>query len=547
MGEAILASSLILALRTLSHNSDAIHAMASDQAPATRGPGGDIAPDRPEAKLALSLIEAYGNNGGLLTAKAGRLADQCQAFAQRFGDGPVRILRAPARINILGEHVDYVSYLPTASLTFGSREHDMVMMFRPSPTGLVRGASTDSRFQAFEFDIRTGPVGSDIDTVESEWLSFLYSRAVPAPGWANYVIGACSFARLKYGDRITKGFDFLIDSSLPAGSGASSSSALSCVSGAAARLANTVEYEPAELAMDSSRAEWYVGTRGGSMDHITICGSRPGSAISISYSNRRSTIVPLGYAGYSWITFFTHPANKGQEVMNQYNDRAFVSRILIPAILEDWRSTRPDLSRLIVRGIEELESGIGGLASIEGALGELPETSELEQMRKSYPAVFEECHSLFPALVGERSQGDFRVRNRALHHVGEVERVDRAGQVLRSAEGREGIGPADATMKMLGELLNECHLSLRDLYDVSTGEVEEAVKIIADSGLALGARMMGGGFGGNVLALAREAKVGALIDLVQQKYYLPRDRDGLREGSIMVSTPGLGLSEIKVG
>ena len=52
-------------------------------------------------------------------------------FHQMYGEGGASILRAPARINILGEHVDYVSYLPTASLPFGSHEHAMTMMFRP--------------------------------------------------------------------------------------------------------------------------------------------------------------------------------------------------------------------------------------------------------------------------------------------------------------------------------------------------------------------------------------------------------------------------------
>src|SRR5262249_14233908 len=116
------------------------------------GPGLSIGPARgsgsvsTEQELILRLLEGYGANRALILGKAARIADQCQAFIQRFGDGPVRVLRAPARINILGEHVDYVSYIPTASLTFGSREHDMVIMFRPLPGGLVRCASTDTRF-----------------------------------------------------------------------------------------------------------------------------------------------------------------------------------------------------------------------------------------------------------------------------------------------------------------------------------------------------------------------------------------------------------------
>ncbi|HYJ45274.1 MAG TPA: galactokinase family protein, partial [Pyrinomonadaceae bacterium] len=84
------------------------------------------------------LRETYGSDERRLGNLLHRLAFLCDSFLRTYGDGPVTLLRAPARINILGEHVDYVSYLPTSSLPFGSREHDMLMLFRPAPTDRVR-------------------------------------------------------------------------------------------------------------------------------------------------------------------------------------------------------------------------------------------------------------------------------------------------------------------------------------------------------------------------------------------------------------------------
>ncbi|MDQ6777144.1 MAG: galactokinase [Actinomycetota bacterium] len=52
----------------------------------------------------------------------------------------------------------------------------------------------------------------------------------------------------------------------------------------------------------------------------------------------------------------------------------------------------------------------------------------------------------------------------------------------------------------IGRILNASHASLRDLYDSSTDAVERTVTRLRDDGAA-GARMMGGGFGGHVLAL----------------------------------------------
>src|ERR1043165_4426202 len=55
---------------------------------------------------------------------------------------------------------------------------------------------------------------------------------------------------------------------------------------------------------------------------------------------------------------------------------------------------------------------------------------------------------------------------------------------------------------------------------------------------------MGGGFGGNVLALTTSEHSASLIQHVQKHYYDPQQRDGVREGSIMISTPGDGLGHV---
>ncbi|MGH9753969.1 MAG: hypothetical protein ACREA2_14420, partial [Blastocatellia bacterium] len=66
-------------------------------------------------------------------------------------------------------------------------------------------------------------------------------------------------------------------------------------------------------------------------------------------------------------------------------------------------------------------------------------------------------------------------------------------------------------------------------------------KIITADPRVYGARLMGGGFGGNVLALTTAENAQALIDRVQKGFYGPRGRDGVGEGSVMVSTPGNGI------
>ena len=163
-------------------------------------------------------------------------------------------------------------------------------------------------------------------------------------------------------------------------------------------------------------------------------------------------------------------------------------------------------------------------------LDPLPATIRLSQMATD---VQEACWSAFPALVTERADQSLKLRDRAYHHLGEIERTARALLLLK----RSG-----ATTPELGVLLDESHRSLRDLYDVSTPEVEELIQIVRGHGQTLGARPMGGGFGGNVLALVEVDEAQSLIDRVQREFYSPRNRHGVSEGAVMISTPGDGLT-----
>src|ERR1041384_6039957 len=102
-----------------------------------------------DIKAALSHLIAVGDSE--LDQTAARLTRLLNLFLDHYGDSPVSLLRAPARIGLLGEHIDYVSCLPTSSLTFGSRERDALMLYRKSPEQIVRGVSSSARYEASSF------------------------------------------------------------------------------------------------------------------------------------------------------------------------------------------------------------------------------------------------------------------------------------------------------------------------------------------------------------------------------------------------------------
>jgi galactokinase/CTP:molybdopterin cytidylyltransferase MocA len=489
--------------------------------------------------------QIYGEHKDLIAEKLTRLSNLCELFLKHYSDGPVQLLRAPARINVLGEHIDYVSYIPTASLSFGSRERDMLMMYRPSETGRVRAASTSPAYPIVAFTLNQGPSIPVDGSTEDNWLSYLYENSAPAPRWDNYVKGAVFFSHMKYGEQIQFGFDFAVDSNIPPGGGASSSSALVVLAGAAIREVNQVKVIPDELARDSAKAEWYVGTRGGAMDHTTICLARSSRAVRINYWKDQSRRVPMPADEFQWITFFSKPADKGREVMIKYNERAAVSRLFIPAVIDGWQTRQPEQYRCWLTAVEAFAAGrIESLETIQTLINELPETLTLTAIKKEYPDTFAACYRSFPALVEERLDSPLPVRDRALHHLGEVRRGLLATSILDSIERNSDVLEQTSAMRKLGVILNESHQSLRDLYGVSTPEVEHLVEIIRSDPHVYGAHLMGGGFGGNVLAVTNEEHITGLIERVQDEYYEPGKRHGVREGSVMISTPGDGLSQV---
>jgi galactokinase len=155
---------------------------------------------------------------------------------------------------------------------------------------------------------------------------------------------------------------------------------------------------------------------------------------------------------------------------------------------EDGHAVRLDMRTLEARPVQlDLEGHV--LATLDsGARRSLAESGYNDRR--------EECRRAV-GLLGLESLRDAEdgsglpapLDRRVRHVISENERVDAAVEALAAGE-----------LGALGELLNASHASLRDDYEVSVPEVERAVAACRDAG-ALGARVMGGGFGGSVLAL----------------------------------------------
>ena len=98
-------------------------------------------------------------------------------------------------------------------------------------------------------------------------------------------------------------------------------------------------------------------------------------------------------------------------------------------------------------------------------------------------------------------------KKRARHVLREIARTQAAADALRK-------GKSD----VLGQLLTQSHISLSEDMEVSTPEVDRLAKIAQDTPGVSGARMMGGGFGGSVLALTGPEQADAALAHILETY-----------------------------
>ncbi len=138
-------------------------------------------------------------------------------------------------------------------------------------------------------------------------------------------------------------------------------------------------------------------------------------------------------------------------------------------------------------------------------------------LRDLSPEIFAQRRAALPALVAQRAE----------HVIYENRRVLDAVAALRAGD-----------VATFGRLMNESHDSLRDLYEVSSAELDAVVEIARGVSGVYGARMTGAGFGGCAIALAEQTAVDALRDAVMCEYPA---RTG-RQPSIYVCTANDGAS-----
>ncbi len=278
--------------------------------------------------------------------------------------------------------------------------------------------------------------------------------------WGDYQAGV-AYVMQNEGYKIV-GADTLYDTTVPFASGLSSSASIEV---ATAMMLATFSAEEGvksvdrvELAVLSQKAEnTYNGVNCGIMDQFASSMGKKNNAILLDCKTLEYQYVPLDLGDYSMVIINCNKPRSLQ--VSKYNER----REEVEIALEKLKTVMP---------------GITCLADVT-------------------PQQFAQ-HS--GVLSG-------KILDRAKHVVDECARVAESVEALKKGD-----------IKTFGELLNQSHYSLRDLYEVTGKELDSLTAHSREYEYCIGSRMTGAGFGGCTVSLVRSDKVEEFIDYVAEKY-----------------------------
>ncbi|MCK4232999.1 galactokinase [candidate division WOR-3 bacterium] len=278
----------------------------------------------------------------------------------------------------------------------------------------------------------------------------------PEHGWANYPKGVAKTLQ-KHGYNV-KGIDMVFEGNVPVGSGLSSSAAIEIVSCLALVLLSDIEMEREKIPFLCQEAEKkFIDVRCGIMDQYVITFSKKGCALFLDCRSMQYEHIPFDNSDILLVV--TNTEKKRELLDSEYNIR---------------RSQCEE-------GVKILKQFLVGV----------------KQLRDVTCEQFEKYKSKLPEVVKKRCE----------HVIYENDRVLRAKEYLTKRKFME-----------FGNLMNESHLSLKRLYEVSCPELDTIVETSQEIDGVLGSRMTGGGFGGCAVTVVRKESVQELAQRVSVKY-----------------------------
>jgi len=274
--------------------------------------------------------------------------------------------------------------------------------------------------------------------------------------WAKYIIGVID-ELLKRGKKV-QSVDILFCGDIPMGAGMSSSAALECAAVFAYNSLFNLRLERWEMVKIAQAAENnFIGLKCGIMDQFASMFSIENAALKLDCRNLEFTIYPLNIQNYVFLLVDTMV--KHTLASSEYNTR----RIECEAGVKILQTINPKIQSLRDAQPQQIEA-------VKDKMGEV---------------IYRRCHFV----------------------VSEIERVNLATEAL-----------LNNNFERVGELLYQTHEGLQHAYEVSCTESDFLVDFTRDLPYVLGARMMGGGFGGCTINLVEASKAQQFEEEISRAY-----------------------------
>lgn len=370
------------------------------------------------------------------------------------GGGEPAFVRAPGRVNLIGEHTDYNEgfVLPLAI------DREIIIAFQARSDRLV-SLYADNFSSSCRFSL---------DKIKYE----------EKESWANYVKGVIHLLQ-EQGARLA-GMNMLLWGDIPPGAGLSSSAALEVATALSLQWLNGLERDSLETIKLCQKAEnEFVGVNCGIMDQFASLKGEKNKALFLDCRSLDYRVVSLSGEGFRIVVCNTKV--KRELANSEYNKRR----------------------RECEEGVSYLKKFLPGIKVLRDV-----EEDDFQRYRDSLPGI---------------------IRKRCQHVIEENARVLQAVAALERGD-----------LRRLGQLMNASHRSLRDKYEVSCAELDLMVEMAGEIEGVLGARMMGGGFGGSTVNLVEEDKVAEFRRKVFSSY---RKKTGITP-EIYVCQSGEGAGKI---
>jgi galactokinase len=426
------------------------------------------------------------------------------AFRERFGCQPDWVVRAPGRVNLIGEHTDYNEgfVFPAAidrEIIIAASKSKSANSIADSSASSSANSSASSSANSSANSIADSNASTSADSNASTSadssvfaLSLDYAEEDQfdlhdiakrnSCQWANYLRGVLSTLQ-RTGHRLA-GFNAVICGDVPQGAGLSSSAAYEVAVATLCNKINDLEIGAKDIALIAQRAEnEFVGVQCGIMDQFISALGEEDSALLIDCRSLESRAIPLNLSQHAVSIVITNTGVRRGLVDSQYNARR-----------------------------AECAAGVKRLAELSGR--------HLNSLRDIEFAEFEKFSiQLDPVVAG-----------RCRHVVSENKRVLDAVTMLEQGD-----------LYGFGQMMNDSHRSLRDHFEVSCLELDILVELSQNHPGVIGARMTGGGFGGCTVAIMQNKSLQSYLSEVIPAY---QNRTG-RIASVYICRATAGASVIK--